>query len=51
MDIVTLIGILASSEAPAFGFDISIWPTLLGGPIVIILAILYVYLTEWRKKE
>ncbi|MHA1427527.1 MAG: hypothetical protein ACTSQI_16180 [Candidatus Helarchaeota archaeon] len=32
-------------------FDASIWPVLISGPITIGLAVLYVYLTEWRKKE
>jgi hypothetical protein len=35
---------------PETGFDITIWAVILIGPIIIALAFLYVYVTEWRKK-
>ncbi len=32
-------------------FTGSIWPVIISGPVTIGLAVLYVYLVEWRKKE
>ncbi|MHA1263616.1 MAG: hypothetical protein ACTSRS_00120 [Candidatus Helarchaeota archaeon] len=49
MDLVALCGIVLA-QIPS-DFHWTIWPVVISGPVVIALAILYVYLTEWRKKK
>ena len=44
-----MIGIISVPNTP-YAFDV-LPIVLASGPIVIILAVIYVYLTEWSKKE
>jgi hypothetical protein len=43
--------VLATLAELYLGFDVSIWPVLLCGPIVIIIVLIYVIWTEWIKKN